>query len=27
MFQKKGGLLVMWASQAPMEELKQFIET
>jgi hypothetical protein len=27
MFQKKAGLLVMWASQAPMEELKQFIET
>jgi hypothetical protein len=27
MFQKKEGMLVMWASQAPMEELKQFIET
>jgi hypothetical protein len=27
MFQKKAGLLVMWASQAPMEELKQFLET
>jgi hypothetical protein len=26
MFQKKAGLLVMWASQAPMEELKQFFE-
>jgi hypothetical protein len=27
MFQKKAGLLVMWATQAPMEEVKQFIET
>ncbi len=27
MFQKKGGLLVMWATQAPMEEVKEFIET
>ena len=27
MFQKKAGLLVMWASQAPMEEVKQLIET
>jgi hypothetical protein len=27
MFQKREGMLVMWASQAPMEELKQFIET
>jgi hypothetical protein len=27
MFQKKEGMLVMWASQAPMEELKQLIET
>jgi hypothetical protein len=27
MFQKREGMLVMWASQAPMEEMKQFIET
>jgi hypothetical protein len=27
MFQKKDGLIVMWASQAPMEELKQLVET
>jgi hypothetical protein len=27
MFQKRDGLIVMWASQAPMEELKQLIET
>jgi hypothetical protein len=25
MFQKKNGLLVMWASQAPMDELKQLL--
>jgi hypothetical protein len=27
MFQKRNGLIVMWASQAPMDELKQMIET
>jgi hypothetical protein len=27
MFQKKEGMLVMWASQAPMEELKQLMQT
>jgi hypothetical protein len=27
MFQKKEGMLVMWASQAPMEELKALFET
>jgi hypothetical protein len=27
MLQKKNGMVVMWASQAPMEELKQLIET
>jgi hypothetical protein len=27
MFQKKNGLILMWASQAPMDELKQIIET
>jgi hypothetical protein len=26
MFEKRQGMLVMWASQAPMEEMKQFIE-
>jgi hypothetical protein len=26
MFQKRDGLVVMWASQAPMEEVKQLIE-
>ena len=27
MLQKKNGLIVMWASQAPMEEFKQLVET
>jgi hypothetical protein len=27
MLQNKNGLIVMWASQAPMEELKQLVET
>jgi hypothetical protein len=27
MFQKKAGMLVMWASQASIEEVKQLIET
>jgi hypothetical protein len=25
MFQKKNGLIVMWASQAPMDELKELL--
>jgi hypothetical protein len=27
MLQKNNGLIVMWASQAPMEEFKQLVET